>query len=64
MIAMVKRLLTAPSPLEMAARELMQAQRAKLEAESAREYAYHMVNYNDDRIARLQDRLNELKEQV
>ena len=64
MIAMVKRLLTAPSPLEMAARELMQAQRAKLEAESSREYAYHMVNYNDDRIARLQDRLNELKEQV
>jgi recombinational DNA repair protein RecR len=64
MIAMVKRLLTMPSPLEMAARELMQAQRAKLEAESAREYAYHMVNYNDDRIARLQDRLNELKEQL
>jgi recombinational DNA repair protein RecR len=64
MIAMVKRLLTMPSPLEMAARELMQAQRAKLEAESAREYAYHMVNYNDDRIARLQERLNELKETV
>jgi recombinational DNA repair protein RecR len=64
MIAMVKRLLTMPSPLEMAARELMQAQRAKLEAESAREYAYHMVNYNDDRIARLQERLNELKEQA
>jgi recombinational DNA repair protein RecR len=64
MIAMTKRLLTMPSPLEMAARELMQAQRAKLEAESAREYAYHMVNYNDDRIARLQDRLNELKEKT
>ena len=64
MIAMMKRLLTTPSPLEMAARELMQAQRAKLEAESAREYAYHMVNYNDDRIARLQDRLNELKEKA
>jgi hypothetical protein len=64
MIAMMKRLLTTPSPLEMAARELMQAQRAKLEAESAREYAYHMVNYNDDRIARLQDRINELKEKA
>ena len=61
MIAMIKRLLTTPSPLEMVARELVQAQRAKLEAESAREYAYHMVNYNDDRIARLQERLNELK---
>ena len=37
---------------------------AELEAVSAREYAYHMVNYNDDRIARLQDRLNELKEKT
>ena len=64
MIAMMKRLLATPSPLEMVARELMQAQRAKLEAESAREYAFHMVNYNNDRIARLQDRLNELKEQT
>lgn len=56
-----KRLWTTPSPLEMVAKELIDAQRAKLEAESAREYAYHMVNYNDDRIARLQERLNELK---
>ena len=64
MIAMMKRLLATPSPLEMAARELMQAQREKLAAESAREYAYHMVNYNDDRIVRLQERLNELKEQA
>ena len=56
-----KRLWTTPSPLEMVAKELVDAQRAKLEAESAREYAYHMVNYNDDRIARLQERLNELK---
>jgi recombinational DNA repair protein RecR len=45
----------------MVAKELVEAQRAKLEAESAREYAFHMVNYNDDRIARLQERLNELK---
>ena len=61
MITTLKRLFATPSPLELAARELVQAQRAKLEAESAREYAYHMVNYNDDRIARLQERLNELK---
>jgi len=59
-----KRLLSTPSPLEMAARELVQAQRAKLEAESAREYAHVMVCYNADRILRLQDRLNEMKEQV
>jgi hypothetical protein len=60
---MVKRLLTIPSPLEMAARELMQAQRAKLEAESAMEYALSMVDYNDARIKRLKVRLTELKEQ-
>ena len=64
MIAMVKRLLTIPSPLEMAARELMQAQRAKLEAESAMEYALSMVDYNDARIKRLKVRLTELKEQT
>jgi hypothetical protein len=45
----------------MAARELVEAQRAKLEAESAREYAYHMVQYNDDRIERLKARLTELQ---
>jgi len=65
MIAMYKRLTTTPTPLELAARELVQAQRAKLEAESAREYAHAMVCYNYDRIARLQERLTELQgEQV
>jgi len=64
MIAMIKRLLTMPSPLEMAARELMQAQRAKLEAETALDYAAHMVMYNDARIKRLHDRVTELKEQI
>jgi len=61
MIAIYKRLTTTPTPLEMAARELVEAQRAKLEAESAREYAYHMVQYNDDRIERLKTRLTELQ---
>ena len=60
MITMIKRLLTTPTPLEMAARELMQAQRAKLEAESACEYAANMVQYNEDRIKRLTRRLTEL----
>ena len=65
MLAIVKRLLTMPTPLEMAARELVQAQRAKLEAESACEYAASMVQYNDDRIVRLKVRLTELQgEQV
>jgi len=61
MIQLARKLLSTPSPLEMAARELIEAQRAKLEAESAREYAYHMVRYNDDRINRLRERLDELK---
>jgi hypothetical protein len=61
MIAMIKRLLATPSPLEMAARELMQAQRAKLEAESACEYAANMVQYNEDRINRLIRRVDEMK---
>lgn len=64
MITAIKRLLTTPTPLEMAARELVQAQRAKLEAESACEYAASMIQYNDDRIVRLQKRLNEMKEQA
>jgi hypothetical protein len=45
----------------MAARELVEAQRAKLEAESACEYAASMIQYNDDRIERLRKRLTELK---
>jgi hypothetical protein len=64
MITAIKRLLATPTPLEMAARELVQAQRAKLEAESACEYAASMIQYNDDRIVRLQKRLNEMKEQA
>jgi hypothetical protein len=61
MIKLTKRLMSTPTPLEMVARELVEAQRSKLEAESAREYAYHMVQYNDDRINRLRERLDELK---
>lgn len=58
---LIKRLLATPTPLEMAARELIEAQRSKLEAESAREYAFHMVSYHDDRIARLCERIVELR---
>ena len=61
MIQMTKRLLATPTPLELAAQELVQAQRAKLEAESACEYAASMIQYNDDRINRLRVRLTELQ---
>jgi len=61
MIAMMKRVMATPTPLEMAAKELVEAQRAKLEAESARDYAEYMVAYNDARIDRLRVRLIELR---
>jgi len=61
MIATIKRLLATPTPLEMAVRELVQAQRSKLEAETALDYAANMVQYNDDRICRLKVRLTELQ---
>lgn len=61
MIGMMKRVIATPTPLEMAAKELVDAQRAKLEAESALDYAANMVNYNNDRIDRLRHRLTELQ---
>lgn len=42
-----------PSPQELMARELDQAQRGLLEAHSAREYAESMVDYHSKRIERL-----------
>ena len=41
------------TPLEVAATELVQAELAKLEAESAKEYADAQVKYNTARITRL-----------
>jgi len=61
MIATIKKLLSTPTPLEMVVRELVQAQRSKLEAETAQDYAANMVQYNDDRINRLRVRLTELQ---
>ena len=61
MIQAIKKLLSTPSPLELAARELVIAQRAKLEAESACEYAASMIQYNDDRIVRLKQLVTELQ---
>ena len=60
-MTLLKKLLATPTPLEMAAKELVQAQREKLEAESALDYATSMVKYNTQRIVRLRERLEELK---
>lgn len=58
---LLKKLMSIPTPLEMAAKELVEAQRGKLEAESALDYATSMVEYNTQRIVRLRERLEELK---
>ena len=53
MMTLMRRLITGPSPDELAARELDAAKRALLQAQSAQEYARSMVIYNQQRIARL-----------
>jgi hypothetical protein len=46
--------------MELAARELVDAQRSKLDAETARDYAGCIVEYNNRRIVRLQAYLKEV----
>ena len=53
MITLIRRILTGPSAEELAARELAQARRALLEAQTGEEYARSQVIYNQARIARL-----------
>lgn len=53
LLTLMRRLLTGPSPDELAARELDAAKRALLQAQSAQEYARSMVIYNQQRIQRL-----------
>ncbi len=48
-----------PTALEIAARELALAERQLLEAESGREYATAMVEYNKERIFRLRKYIKE-----
>ena len=53
MITFIKNYFRRPTPLEVIAAELANAQLAKLEAETAVDYAESVVRYNDTRIARL-----------
>ena len=46
-----------PSPEELIARELDQARRGLLEAQTARDYANAMVSYHETRIERLRTQL-------
>ena len=59
MLTFMRRLLTGPSPDELAARELDAAKRALLQAQTAEEFARSQVRYNAERIARLRAYLAE-----
>jgi hypothetical protein len=48
--------------MEMAHKELIEAQHAKMQAETSVEYSQALVNYNEQRIFRLYKRINELQE--
>ena len=50
-----------PTPLEMIAAELADAHMEKLSAETAVEYAQSIVDYNVNRINRLNARMEEYK---
>jgi hypothetical protein len=59
MIAYIKERLRQPTPLEVVTKELAMANLAKLEAETAVDYAKSVVAYNDARIKRLEAHLKE-----
>lgn len=61
-IKYVKDLLRAKTPIEMVQKELVEAQLAKLQAETSVEYSQAIVNYNEQRISRLNKRITELQE--
>ena len=61
-IKYVKDLLRPKTPLEMVQKELTEAQLAKLQAETSVEYSQSIVNYNEQRISRLNKRILELQE--
>jgi hypothetical protein len=50
-----------PTPLQVIAEELAEAHLAKLQAESGVEYAQSIVDYNLNRIERLNKRMEEYK---
>jgi hypothetical protein len=54
----MKRLFRTPTPKELAARELAEAERAILEALTAREWADAIVQYQTARIKRLREMLS------
>lgn len=57
MLEFIKNYMRKPTPLELISQELAVAHLAKLEAETAVDYAVSIVNYNTTRIARLNKHL-------
>ena len=53
-----------PSPEELIARELDQARRGLLEAQTGRDYANAMVIYHETRIDRLRSQLEAMTQEV
>ena len=64
MINLIKTYFRRPTPLEMISKELAVAHLCKLEAETAVDYAVSVVRYNDTRIKRLEQHINNHKEQI
>ena len=64
LIALFKSYWRTPTPLEMVAKELAVAHLEKLQAETAVDYAVSVVRYNDTRIKRLEQHINNHKEQA
>lgn len=58
-IQFVKDLLRPKTPLEIAQKELIEAQLAKMQAETSVEYSQAIVEYNRKRMARLMQRIHE-----
>jgi hypothetical protein len=58
-IQFVKDLLRAKTPLEIAQKELIEAQLAKMQAETSVEYSQAIVEYNRKRMTRLMQRIHD-----
>jgi fibronectin type 3 domain-containing protein len=63
-IKYIKDILRAKTISEVIRVELQQAHLRKLEAETAAEYAYAAIEYNENRIQRLERRLSEHKKEI
>jgi hypothetical protein len=60
-IAFIKDMLRPRTLEELIAKEMREAYISKMEAEKALEYATSVVDYNRQRIRRLEERLKEIK---